>query len=336
MGLGNTRIFFHDVTSTDKRNPTLYANGKVYGADRTGGGVLWVLDPVKNTVEPLQVQPRNTKGFSTKVDYYHDRESEEAWMASPHNPMLDEHGRVWMTEPVRPPGAENNPKWSASTIAMDTNDSAAHDIAAKALLSRSHGMQLGFYDTHTNKFVGVDTSYNTHHLQFDWQDRIWTDGDVLGELDTTKIDPANPEGTEAAAQHAWMRVDMDSKKVVPTNGYATAVSPVDGTVWLSVPVVDGPQNKLYMLDPKTNKYKDYPLPLPGASRTALISARMEWCGSRPAAATWGASIRRPANLNIGTCQDQNLPAQAWKPAAPSIPIFCGSINSIRSASARTL
>jgi hypothetical protein len=260
---GTRESFFHDVTSTDKRNPTLYANGKVYGADRTGGGLLWVLDPVKNTVEELHVQPRNEKGYSDKVDYYHDRETPDAWMASPHNPMLDEHGRVWMTEPVRPPGVENNPKWSASTIAMDNNDPAAMDIASKALLSRNHGMQLGYYDTKTNKFIGVDTSYNTHHLQFDWQGRIWTDGDVLGELDTTKIDPANPQGTEAAAQHAWMRVDMDSKKVIPTNGYATAVSPVDGTIWLSVPEVNGPQNKLYMLDPKTNKFKDYPLPLPG-------------------------------------------------------------------------
>ena len=48
---GTHESFFHDVTSTDKRNPTLYAYGKVYGADRTGGGVLWVLDPVKNTVD---------------------------------------------------------------------------------------------------------------------------------------------------------------------------------------------------------------------------------------------------------------------------------------------
>ena len=105
-------------------------------------------------------------------------------------------------------------------------------------------MQLGYYDTKTNKFVGVDTSYSTHHLQFDWQGRIWTDGDVLGELDTTKIDLNNVEGTEAAAQKAWMRVDMDTKKAIPTAGYATAVSPIDGTVWLSVPEADGPQNKL--------------------------------------------------------------------------------------------
>src|SRR6267154_1037743 len=48
---GAPESFIHDVTSTDKRNPTLFANGKIYGADRTGGGRLWVLDPVKNTVE---------------------------------------------------------------------------------------------------------------------------------------------------------------------------------------------------------------------------------------------------------------------------------------------
>ena len=36
--------------------------------------MFWVLDPVKNTVEAIPVQPRNAKGYSTKVDYYHGRE----------------------------------------------------------------------------------------------------------------------------------------------------------------------------------------------------------------------------------------------------------------------
>jgi len=37
---------------------------------------------------------------------------------------------------------------------------------------------------------------------------------------------------------------------------------VDGTVWVPVPQVNGPQNKLYMLNPKTKQFKDYPLPPP--------------------------------------------------------------------------
>ena len=254
--------FIHDNISTDKRNPALYANGIVYGADRTGGGRLWALDPNANTLQLFQVQGRTTEKFDPKIDYYHDRES-GTWMASPHNPMLNEKGELWMTQPVRPPGAENNPKWSAGTVALDTHDPAAREAAGKILTSRNHGMQLGYFDTKTHTFVGVDTSYNTHHLQFDWQGRIWTDGDVLGMLDTTKLDRHNVEGTEAAAQKAWMRMDMKSGKAVPTTGYATGINPVDGTVWVPVPTVDGPQNKIFMLDPKTEKYTDYPLPLPG-------------------------------------------------------------------------
>jgi hypothetical protein len=265
----NKDSFIHDVISTDKRNPLLYPKGKVYGADRTGGGVVWALDPLRNTVEKVQVVPRITQGLSTKLDYYHGNtggdegvdQTAHEWMASPHNPMLDGHGRLWMTVPIRPPGVENNPKWSASTVALDTDNPAAIDIAAKALVSRSHGMQLGYYDTKTGKFVGVDTSYDTHHLQFDWQSRIWSDGDVLGMLDTAKLDLNNVEGTESAAQKAWMRVDMKEKKVIPTTGYAVAISP-DGKVWVPVPQVDGPQNKIFVLDPKTHKYTDYLLPPP--------------------------------------------------------------------------
>jgi hypothetical protein len=269
---GAPESFFHDLTSTDKRNPTLYPYGKVYGADRTGGGRLWVLDPLKNTVEALLVQPRVSQGYSTKVDYYHPKgggsgdeaggDTASAWMASPHNPMFNNKGRIWMTVPVRPPGVQNNPRWAASTVASDTDDPTALSLLRERLTSRSHGMQIGYYDTRTNKFVGVDTSYNTHHLQFDWQGRIWTDGDVLGMLDTTKLDPDNVPGTEAAAQKAWMRIDMKTQKEISTNGYATAVSPVDGTVWLSVPQVNGPQNKVYRLDPKTRQFNDYPLLLP--------------------------------------------------------------------------
>jgi streptogramin lyase len=102
-------------------------------------------------------------------------------------------------------------------------------------------------------------------LQFDWQDRIWTDGggSAMGELDTRKLDFNNIQGTEVGAQKTWMRIDMDTKKMIPGTGYGEAVSPVDGTVWYSNPVAGGPANKLYMLDPKTGKFKDYPLPAPG-------------------------------------------------------------------------
>ena len=43
---------------------------------------------------------------------------------------------------------------------------------------------------------------------------------------------------------------------------AITVSPVDGNVFVSVSDHDGPENKLWKIDPKTRKMTDYPLPLP--------------------------------------------------------------------------
>ena len=270
---GFPESFVHDLISTDKRNPTLYPNGKVYGVDRTGGGRLLVLDPVKNTTTSIQVEPRDkSHGYSLTKDYYHGAEENQAyegedaeWMASPHNPMMDEKGRVWMTTQIRAGGKDRYPTWAKSTIVTESNDPADIDAAYNLLAARGNNMQLGYFDTKTNKFVSVDTAYNTHHLQLDWQGRIWTDGggSAIGMLDTKKLDFNNIEGTEVGAQKIWVRIDPATKKMIPGTGYGEAVSPVDGTVWYSSPVAGGPANKLYMVDPKTSKIKDYPLPAPG-------------------------------------------------------------------------
>ena len=271
---GFPESFVHDLISTDKRNPTLYANGKVYGVDRTGGGRLLILDPVKNAVSWLQVEPRDkSHGYSLTKDYYHGQEEEQAyvgedkeWMASPHNPMFDEKGRLWMTVQIRAGGHDYYPAWAKNTIVTD--NPADVDTAYNLVSKNGNNMQLGYYDTKTNKFVMVDTAYNTHHLQLDWQDRIWTDGggSAAGELDTKKLDLTSLDtikATEVGAQKNFVRIDPETKKMIPGTGYGEAVSPVDGTVWYTSPVAGGPANKLYMVDPKTDKIKDYPLPPPG-------------------------------------------------------------------------
>src|SRR6185503_10674310 len=146
-----------------------------------------------------------------------------------------------------------------------SNDPALKDAAVEIVTPRGNNMQLGYYDIKTNKFVGVDTAYNTHHLQFDWQGRIWTDGggSAAGMLDTKKLDYNNIQGTEVGAQKMFVRVDPATKKMIPGTGYGEAVSPVDGSVWYSSPQPGGPNNKIYKVDPKTNLITDYPLPAPG-------------------------------------------------------------------------
>ena len=71
------------------------------------------------------------------------------------------------------------------------------------------------------------------------------------------------KGLRSVLRRPRMRIDLDTKKMIPGTGYGESVSPVDGTVWYTSPVAGGPGNKLYMIDPKTEKFKDYPLPAPG-------------------------------------------------------------------------
>jgi len=273
---GFPESFVHDLISTDKRNPSLYGYGKVIGLDRTGGGRLLILDPMKNTVSSVQVEPKDkSHGYSLTKDYYHGQEEEQAyvgedkeWMASPHNSMLDDQGRMWMTTQIRPGGKEYYPAWAKDTIVTGSKDPASIDLAWKAISARGNNMELAYYDIKTGKFVSVDTAFNTHHLQLDWQGRIWADGggSTAGMLDTKKIDFNNIEGTQVAAQKTYVRVDPETGKLIPGGGYGEAVSPVDGTVWYSSSAAAGPNNKVYMVDPKTDKITDYPLPASGPGR----------------------------------------------------------------------
>ena len=260
---GSEQSFVHDNVSTDKRKPTLYPYGKVFGADRMYGGRLLVLDPVKNTVDALQVQPRSMEGYNAKKDYYHTNEADAGvWMASPHNPMLDDQGRVWMTAPVRAGRVQNNPAWVKNTIVTESMDASEIELAYKSIAGRGNGMHLAFYDSKNNTFGQVDTSFPTHHLQFDWQGRLWTDAGIIGTLDLNKLDFKNLPASEGAAQQAWMRVDRSTQRVLPSGGYGITISPVDGNVFVSVSTSNGPENKIWKIDPRTRKMTDYPLPAP--------------------------------------------------------------------------
>src|SRR5262249_57533045 len=56
------RVYLHDLVTTDRRNPTLNANGLIYGALELSADYLPVLDPVKNVASkvPLTVRDPNT------------------------------------------------------------------------------------------------------------------------------------------------------------------------------------------------------------------------------------------------------------------------------------
>jgi len=261
---GVDNSYIHDNVSTDKRKPTLYGNGKVFGLD-IGQAYLWELDPVQHSISKHEIPLRDGPGRDP------DRPGRIQGMTSSHNPMLDDRGNVWMTTRVR---GREEPSW-VHQATFDITKGTSSAESPKQLSGRDlrNGRQLGYYDTRGDRFVLIDTAFATHHLQFDQQGRLWTSGDGarLGMFDPSKLDPEHVLETEAAAQTGWAQIDPNTGKSSMGGGYGIIVNPKDGTIWRAnypgifgqAPLPELTGNYVDKFDPKTRTYKRYQIPLPG-------------------------------------------------------------------------
>jgi hypothetical protein len=237
------KAYLHDEVSTDRRNPTLNANGLIYGALEASADYLPVLDPVRHTTSrvPVTVRDPNTQPTSPLMPqpspYWGD---EPIWTsrANVHNPMFDGKGRVWITSAVRPP---DNPEFC--------KEGSTHPSARLFPVQRAN-RHLAVYDPKTKQLTHISTCFSTHHLMFaeDDNDTLWTSGggQVVGWLNTKLFDET---GDEVKSQ-GWTALIMDTngngrrdeyvepdqppdpKKDTRFGGAFYAVSPApDGSVW---------------------------------------------------------------------------------------------------------
>jgi len=238
------KAYLHDENSTDRRNPTLNANGKIYGSPEESSDFIPVLDPVSNSksqVKALVLDPKTPTSKDNDIPNpspYWGKEAIWDSQTTIHNPMFDSKGRIWLTTRVRAP--DNEPAFCKQ---------GSNHPSAKAYPLRSSGRQLAVYDPATKKFTPIDTCYATHHLQFDAQDRIWTSGGgpVVGWFDTRIWDATHD--IEKAQGWTPLVVDtngngkrdaytepgqpQDPKKDMRINAgfYGVAPNPSDGSIW---------------------------------------------------------------------------------------------------------
>ena len=236
--------YLHDEASTDKRNPTVNANGPIYGALEASADYVPVLDPVRNAIRQVPVPvrdpdtPRAGGPNLAPSPYWGD---EAIWdsQANVHNPMLDQDGRVWLTSRVR--GPDNPP------VCLE----GSNHPSARAFPNARAGRHLAVYDPSTDEMTLIGTCYSTHHLIFaeDENNTIWTSGggQVIGWLNTKLF---LETGDEELAQ-GWSPLVLDtngngrrddyvepgeaidpSKDARIRSGfYGVAANPNDGSIW---------------------------------------------------------------------------------------------------------
>ena len=216
------KAYLHDVVSTDRRNPTVNANGPVYGALELSADYVPVLDPVRHQSSkvPLTVRDESTPRTSANVPqpsvYWG---SEAIWTSrnNVHNPMFDEKGRIWLTSAVRP---NQNPAFC--------REGSQHP-SAKAYPIANAGRHLAIYDPKTQKITHISTCFGTHHLMFaeDANNTLWTSGggQVVGWLNTKMF---NETGDEEKSQ-GWTALVMDTNGNGKRDAYVEPDQPVDPT-----------------------------------------------------------------------------------------------------------
>lgn len=136
--------YLQDEIATDKRNPTLNANGQIYGATELSTDYLPALDPVNSVTSQVKLPVRDPKTPSSADNkvvapspYWGD---EAIWhrQANVHNPMFDAQGRVWIASRIRP---NENPAFC--------KEGSSHPSAVLFPLKTS-SRQLAVYDPKTN------------------------------------------------------------------------------------------------------------------------------------------------------------------------------------------
>ena len=244
------KAYLHDEIATDKRKPTVNANGKIYGATELSTDYLPVLDPMSSMSSQAKLQVRDPHTPTSADDpvgapspYWGD---EPIWhsQANVHNPMFDSQGRVWITSRIR--GSEN-PAFCKQGSTLPS---------AILFPLNTSGRQLAVYDPKTKQETLINTCFGTHHLVFaeDANNTLWTSsgggGGAVGWLNTKRFDETHDEETS----QGWTALVLDTNgngkrdeyvepdqpvdpakdKRINAAFYGVTVSPVDGSVWGTV------------------------------------------------------------------------------------------------------
>ncbi len=214
------KAYLHDEVSTDRRNPTINANGLIYGALELSADYLPVLDPVGHEAGRVDLTVRDpaTPPTSPKMAAPSPYWGEEVIWTSKnnvHNPMFDEKGRIWITSAVRP---FENPDYCKA--------GSSHPSAKLFPLERS-SRHLAVYDPKTRKITHISTCFSTHHLMFaeDANNTLWTSGggNVVGWLNRKMFEET---GDEEKSQ-GWTALIMDTNGNGKRDAYVEPDQPVD-------------------------------------------------------------------------------------------------------------
>ncbi len=240
------KVYLHDDIASDKRNPTVNANGPIYGALEESGDYLTVVNPASNATSKVMLHPRDPQTPSSaatlplKPSPFWGEEVIWNSQTTVHSFAMDKQARVWAAGRVRKP---QTPAWCQG----------GPDNPSAKLLPIPQGQRgLIMYDPKTKETTTIDTCYTWGHVNFDDKDVLWSSfgpTGVEGWFDTKMWDKTHDEkksqgwsafvldyngnGKRDAYTEPDQPADPTKDKRIAVSFYGVAPAP-DGSVWGSV------------------------------------------------------------------------------------------------------
>jgi hypothetical protein len=216
------KVYLHDDISTDKRNPTVNANGPIYGALEESGDYLTVVDPTHTSTSMIKLKVRDPQTPSSAdtpplapSPYWGD---EKIWdsKTTVHSFAMDKQGRVWAAARVRKP---ETPAWCQ----------AGSDHPSAKLMPINQGQRgLELYDPKTKELTTIDTCYTWGHVNFDSNDVLWSSfgpAGIEGWFDTKIWDKTHDE----KKAQGWSAFVLDYNGNGKRDAYTEPGQPADPT-----------------------------------------------------------------------------------------------------------
>jgi len=217
------KAYLHDEISSDKRNPTVNANGPIYGALEASADYMSVIDPVTNTASEIALTPRDPNTPSSGNNppaapspYWGD---EVIWdsQTSAHSFAMDGQGRVWSASIIRGP---DTPAWCRAGSDHPSAKLFPIDRASRGLI---------MYDPATEQTHTIDTCFSWGHVNFDENDVLWSSfgpAGVEGWFDTTVWDETQDE----QLAQGWTPFVLDYNGNGKRDAYTEPDAPDDPTM----------------------------------------------------------------------------------------------------------
>jgi hypothetical protein len=252
------KSYLHDLALTDKRNPTLNPNGKIYGAPELSTSNIPVFDPQKISKTTIRVPVRDNDVPSSKDGFPVVAESaytgnEAVWdtQVNAHNPMMDQEGRVYFTAQMRSP--LSIPPYCYRNSGHPSAKAFPLEVKRQGFIQNSR--QVTVFDPKTQKFTFIDTCFGTHHLAFaedanntvyfsnnsqygealiGWVNTrmFWQTGDAAKSQGwTALVVDTNGNGRRDAYVEPGQPADPSKDTRITIPFYGIAYNPVDGTIW---------------------------------------------------------------------------------------------------------